>query len=305
MNKWKNLTREIKKNKQIYIIILPVLLFYLIFCYGPMYGTVIAFLDYKPIKGISGSNFVGLKHFIRFLEDPYFMRLIKNTILLSLYSIAFSMPAAIILALSINEVKNMKFKRLVQTVSYLPHFISMVIICGMLKQFLSSSGVITMLLTYLGFEQKNLLMVPEYYKFIHTVSGIWQTMGWNSIIYLSALSAVDQEQYEAAELDGAGRFQKIRYITLPCILPTIVVTFIMRLGNVMSVGYEKVMLLSNTATLEQADVISYYVYRTGLASGYPQYSYSTAIELFKALINVLLVVLGNKISKKISGSGLW
>ncbi len=305
MNKWKNLTREIKKNKQIYIIILPVLLFYLIFCYGPMYGTVIAFLDYKPIKGISGSNFVGLKHFIRFLEDPYFMRLIKNTILLSLYSIAFSMPAAIILALSINEVKNMKFKRVVQTVSYLPHFISMVIICGMLKQFLSSSGVITMLLTYLGFEQKNLLMVPEYYKFIHTVSGIWQTMGWNSIIYLSALSAVDQEQYEAAELDGAGRFQKIRYITLPCILPTIVVTFIMRLGNVMNVGYEKVMLLSNTATLEQADVISYYVYRTGLASGYPQYSYSTAIELFKALINVMLVVLGNKLSKKISGSGLW
>lgn len=293
------------KNRQLYLMILPVVLFYIVFRYGPMYGSMIAFMDYKPAKGFMGSDWVGLKHFVRFLKDPYFFRLVRNTLLISVYSIVFSMPAAIILALLINEIRNMKFKKLVQTVSYLPHFVSMVVICGMLKDFLSSDGIITTFLSHFGVPQKNLLMEPSLYRIIHVGSGIWQTVGWNTIIYLSALAGIDQEQYEAAELDGAGRFQKMRYITLPGILPTITIMFIMRLGQVMSVGYEKILLLSNTANLETADVISSYVYRMGLASSYPQYSYSAAVGLFTSVINLILVTLGNSICKKLNGSGLW
>lgn len=305
LSKWKKLKKDIVKSRQLYFMALPVMLFYIIFRYGSMYGGLIAFMDFKPAKGFLGSDWVGLKHFIRFLLDPYFFRLIRNTLLISIYSIIFSMPAAIILALLLNEIRNMKFKRLVQTVSYLPHFVSMVVICGMLKNFLSSDGIITTLLSYLGFPQKNLLMVPAYYRAIHVASGIWQTVGWNSIIYLSALAGIDQEQYEAADLDGAGRLQKMCYITLPGILPTITVMFIIRLGQVMSVGYEKILLLSNTANLETADVISSYVYRMGIASSYPQYSYSAAVGLFTSVINLILVTLGNKICKKLNGSGLW
>ena len=305
LSKWNKLKKDIVKSRQLYFMALPVMLFYIIFRYGSMYGGLIAFMDFKPAKGFLGSDWVGLKHFIRFLSDPYFFRLIRNTLLISIYSIIFSMPAAIILALLLNEIRNMRFKRLVQTVSYLPHFVSMVVICGMLKNFLSSDGIITTLLSYLGFPQKNLLMVPAYYRAIHVASGIWQTVGWNSIIYLSALAGIDQEQYEAADLDGAGRLQKMCYITLPGILPTITVMFIIRLGQVMSVGYEKILLLSNTANLETADVISSYVYRMGIASSYPQYSYSAAVGLFTSVINLILVTLGNKICKKLNGSGLW
>ena len=209
------------------------------------------------------------------------------------------------MALLINEIRNLKFKKLVQTVSYLPHFVSLVVICGMLKEFLASDGILTQLMSLFGVPQKNLLMDPSYYRVIHVGSGIWQTVGWNSIIYLSALAGIDQEQYEAAELDGAGRFAKMRFITLPGLLPTITIMFIMKLGQVMSVGYEKILLLSNTANLETADVLSSYVYRMGIGSSYPQYSYSTAVGLFSSVINLILVVAGNKICKKLNGSGLW
>jgi putative aldouronate transport system permease protein len=215
------------------------------------------------------------------------------------------MPAAIILALLMNEIRNLQFKKLVQTVSYLPHFVSLVVICGMLREFLGTDGIITTILSYIGVEKKNLLMVPEYYRTIHVASSIWQTVGWNTIIYMSALAAIDQEQYEAAELDGAGRFQKMRYITLPSIVPTITIMFIMKLGQVLSVGYEKILLLSNTVTQETADVISSYVYRMGIASSYPQYSYSAAVGLFTSVINLMLVIMGNKICRKLNGSGLW
>ena len=303
--RWKKYVRALKKNSQIYILVLPVVIFFLIFMYGPMYGAVIAFLDYKPAKGISGSNWVGLKYFIRYFEDPYFFRTIRNTVLISLYQILFSMPCAIMLALLINEIKNTKFKKLVQTITYLPHFISLVVVCGMLKEFLGSDGVITQFLGYFGMEPKNLLMVPEYYRIIHVVSGIWQTVGWNSIVYLAALTSIDTQQYEAAELDGAGRFQKMRYITIPGILPTITIMFIMNLGKVMSVGYEKIILLSNPATYEKAQVVSSYVYQVGLAGSYPQFSYATAIGLFQSVVNLVLVLLGNKICRKLNGSGLW
>lgn len=294
-----------KKSRQLYLMILPVIVFYIIFRYGTMYGSLIAFMDFKPANGFWGSKWVGAKHFIRFFKDPYFFRLLRNTLLISVYNIIFSMPAAILLALLINEIRSMKFKRLVQTVSYLPHFVSLVVICGMLKEFLDSEGIITYFLHFFGIPQKNLLMNPDYYRTIHVGSGIWQTVGWNSIVYLSALASIDQEQYEAAELDGAGRFAKIRYITLPGILPTITIMFIIKLGQVLSVGYEKILLLSNTANMESADVISSYVYRMGLAANYPQYSYSTAVGLFSSVINLILVVAGNKICKKLNGSGLW
>ncbi len=305
MNKWNKLKSDMKKSRQLYLMILPVIVFYIIFRYGTMYGSLIAFMDFKPASGFWGSKWVGAKHFIRFFKDPYFFRLLRNTLLISVYNIIFSMPAAILLALLINEIRSMKFKRLVQTVSYLPHFVSLVVICGMLKEFLDSEGIITYFLHFFGIPQKNLLMNPDYYRTIHVGSGIWQTVGWNSIVYLSALASIDQEQYEAAELDGAGRFAKIRYITLPGILPTITIMFIIKLGQVLSVGYEKILLLSNTANMESADVISSYVYRMGLAANYPQYSYSTAVGLFSSVINLILVVAGNKICKKLNGSGLW
>ena len=305
MNKWNKLKSDMKKSRQLYLMILPVIVFYIIFRYGTMYGSLIAFMDFKPASGFWGSKWVGAKHFIRFFKDPYFFRLLRNTLLISVYNIIFSMPAAILLALLINEIRSMKFKRLVQTVSYLPHFVSLVVICGMLKEFLDSEGIITYFLRFFGIPQKNLLMNPDYYRTIHVGSGIWQTVGWNSIVYLSALASIDQEQYEAAELDGAGRFAKIRYITLPGILPTITIMFIIKLGQVLSVGYEKILLLSNTANMESADVISSYVYRMGLAANYPQYSYSTAVGLFSSVINLILVVAGNKICKKLNGSGLW
>ena len=306
MSKWKRLKRDIVKSKQLYILILPVILYYVIFHYGSMYGAIIAFMDYKPVKGLFGSNWVGLKHFKKFIEDPYFFRLMRNTLVISVSNIIFSTPAAIIFALMINEIRNSKFKKAVQTVSYLPHFISIVVICGMLKEFLASDGIITSILSSIGLtEKKNLLMSPDLYPVLHVASNIWQTLGWNSIVYLSALAAIDQEQYEAADLDGAGRLQKMRYITLPGIMPTIVIMLIMKMGQVLSVGYEKVILLYNTTTYETADVISSYVYRTGLASSYPQFSYSAAVGLFSSVINLILVISANKISKKLSGSGLW
>ena len=289
----------------LYLMTIPGLICLIIFSYIPLYGLVIAFQDYNVIDGYIGSDFVGFKHFLTLFEDPYFFRTIRNTVLISVYQILFSMPSAIILALLINEIANSKFKKAVQTITYLPHFISLVVVCGMLKEFLGSDGFITQLLTVFGMERQNLLMEPAYYRTIHVVSGIWQTVGWNSIVYLAALTGIDQEQYEAASLDGAGRFQKMRYITIPGIIPTITIMFIMNLGKVMSVGYEKIILLSNPATYENAQVISSYVYQVGLASAYPQFSYATAIGLFQSVVNLVLVLLGNKICRKLNGSGLW
>lgn len=306
MNKWAKLKRKIKKNYQLYWMFLPVLVYFIVFKYGAMYGNVIAFMDYRAVKGFFNSDWVGLKHFIRFFKDPYFFRLMRNTLTISISTIAFGMPSAIILALSLNEVRNSKFKRVVQTATYLPHFVSLVVICGMVRDFVGANGLITTLLSNIGLvEKQNLLMVGNYYKPIHVLSHIWQSMGWDSIIYLSALASIDQEQYEAAELDGAGRFAKIRYITLPSIMPTISVMLIMKVGHVMSVGHEKIILLYNTATREHADVFSSYIYRMGLASSYPQLSYTTAVGLIQAVINISLVVVTNNISKKLNGSSLW
>lgn len=279
------------------------LLFYIIFCYGPMYGVLIAFKDYNIAEGVWGSKWVGFKWFEKFLIDPYFWKLVRNTLLLNIYGLVFGFPIPIILALMLNEVSNSKFKRVVQTVSYLPHFISTVVICGMLVNFLSLSGIFNQLLAALGFEKIQFLMFPKYFRTIFTASGIWQSCGWTSIIYLASLTSVDQEIVEAAAIDGANRWQRIRHVTLPAITPTISIMLIMQLGRLMTLGYEKIILLYNGSTYETADTIATYVYRRGILNA--DYSYSTAVGLFQSVVGVILLVMANRVSKKLSETSLW
>lgn len=299
-----DIIKRAKKHKLVYIMALPVILYYLMFHYGPIYGALIAFKDYDVAKGIMGSPWVGLKHFITFFTGPYFVRIFTNTLLISFYEILFGFPAPIILALLLNELHNDKFKRTVQTITYLPHFISTVVVCGMIHTFVSRDGIITYIYTLFGGVQGNLLVHPEYFRTIFVSSGIWQQFGWGSIIYLSALTAIDTQQYEAAELDGAGRFRKLIHITLPALVPTMIIMFILRIGSVMTVGFEKIILLYNPNTYETADVISSFVYRKGLGESF-QYSFTTAVGLFTSVINFLLVVSCNFISRKITNSSLW
>lgn len=301
----KRFMKEWNKNKYIYLLAIPVILYFLIFAYGPMYGILMAFQDYSIADGIAGSPFIGLDNFIRFFESHYFWRLLRNTLLLSIQNIIWGFPAPIILALLLNEIKSKHFKKAVQTITYLPHFISLVVVCGMLHQFLSRTGFITSFLSSIGLvEQTNLLAVPEYFRTIYVVSGIWQEIGWGTIIYLAALAGVDEQLYEAAAIDGANRFRQLINITLPSIMPTIIMLFILRVGSIMSVGFEKVILLYNPQTYETADILSSYVYRYGLGGSF-DYGYTTAIGLFTSVINFIMVISANKISKKVSEVGLW
>lgn len=293
----------IKRSRYLYLLMVLPLVYYIIFCYGPMYGVLIAFKDYKIAKGVWGSPWVGFKWFEKFLFDEYFWKLVRNTLMLNLYGLIFGFPVPIILALMLNEVRHGQFKRLVQTVSYLPHFISTVVICGMLNNFLSLDGVINQFIEFLGFEKIQFLILPEWFRTIFTASGIWQSCGWNSIIYLAALTAVDAQLIEAAEIDGANRFQRILHVTLPAITPTISIMLIMQLGRMMTLGYEKIILLYNGMTYETADTISTYVYRRGILKA--DYSYSTAVGLFQTVVGLIFLVTSNKISKKISETSLW
>lgn len=295
--------KKIKKSKYLYIIMLVPIIYYILFHYLPMYGVIVAFKDYNIVKGVMGSPWAGLKHFQKFLTDDYFWKLVRNTLLLNIYGLVWGFPIPIILALLLNEVRGGKFKRVVQTVSYLPHFISTVVVCGMVVNFLSTDGILNQIITALGGERIQYLMDPKYFRTIFTASGIWQTAGWTSIIYLSALTGVDQEVVEAAMIDGANRWQRIRHVTLPAIAPTISTMLIMNLGKLMNLGYEKVLLLYNGSTYETADVISTYVYRRGILSN--DFSYATAVGLFQSVIGVILLISANKISKKISETSLW
>lgn len=297
------LRKDIIRNKQLYILAIPIVLFYVLFHFKPMYGAIIAFKDFSPVKGITGSDWVGFKHFEYFFSSIYFGRVLKNTLTISISSLLFGFPAPIILALLINELKSKVLSRTVQTITYMPHFISMVVICGMIKQFTSDSGFITVMLSNIGITQENLLSNPDLFVPIYVFSGIWQQVGWGSIIYLAALSGIDQELYEAAKIDGAGKFKQLVHITIPCLIPTIIILFILRTGTILSVGHEKIILLYNPATYETADVISSYVYRQGLLNS--DWSYSTAVGLFNSTINFILVVIVNRISKKTSEVSLW
>ena len=297
------LARNFRRYKYIYIMAIPVVIYYLIFMYWPMYGAQIAFKQFSPGKGILGSPWIGLKNFEKFFRSFYLTRLLRNTLLISFYGLLFSFPDPIILALLINELRSNKFKRCVQTISYLPHFISVMVICGMIIDFTRSDGLINDIIAFFGGTRKTMLLDPGLFRPIYIISDIWQGVGWGSIIYLSALTGIDPEQYEAAVIDGAGRLQKILYITLPGIAPTIVIMLIMRMGQMMNVGYEKIILLYNGNTYETADVISSFVYRKGLVEA--DYGYSTAIGLFNSIVNLLLLLITNTISRKVGETSLW
>ena len=291
------------RNRSLYLMIIPVLIFFILFHYKPMYGAIIAFKDYTPALGIAESPWVGWDNFTRFFSSVYFGRLIRNTILLSFYSLLFGFPAPIILALLLNEVKNKKFKGLTQTVTYLPHFISMIVVTGMLVDFSMTSGLFNDIIELFGGERSPLLQNPDLYRTIYVASGIWQEIGWGSIIYLSALSGVDRQLYEAAQIDGAGKWKQLIHVTLPGIAPTIIIMFILKMGTLMNMGYEKTILLYNPATYETADIISSYIYRIGLLE--QDWSYSTAIGLFNSVINLGLLLITNKIARKCGETSLW
>lgn len=298
------LSKEWSNNKSLILMILPILLFYFIFHYLPMYGAIIAFKDYTPIKGILGSNWVGLANFTDFLSSYYFLRILKNTLLISFLLLIFEFPIPIFLALMINEIRSNRFRRLVQSVSYMPYFISLVVICGIVTDFTGSNGVITHMMSAMaGTPAQSLLQQPDYFRPIYIISEIWQRAGWGSIIYIAALTGIDEAQYEAARIDGAGRLARLWHITLPGIMPTIVIMFVLRLGNVMNVGFEKIILLYNPMTYETADIISSFVYRKGLLEF--SWSYSTAVGLFNSVINFALLIFANKFSRKLTNSGLW
>lgn len=300
---WIRLARNIQKYRIVYLMALPVLAYYILFHYAPMYGASIAFKHYIPSRGIQASAWVGLKHFDSFFHSYYFERLIRNTLLISLYSIAFGFPAPILLALLLNEVKSSWYKRTVQTITYLPHFLSMTVICGMILNFFASSGAVNSILTALGGEKRAFLLDPSYFRSIYIGSDIWQGVGWGSIVYLAALSGIDPALYEAARIDGANRFHQAVHITIPGILPTIVVLFILRVGSMMNVGHEKIILLYNDMIMETSDVISTFVYRKGLLDA--NYSYSAAVGLFNSAINFGLVVLTNALSRAVKQTTLW
>ena len=295
--------RDWKRNRALYIMVIPVLLFYILFHYKPMYGTIMAFMDFSPRLGFAGSEWVGFDNFVRFFNSPYCWQVIRNTLVLSILGIVVGFPAPIILALLLNEVKSPGYKKLVQTVTYLPHFISLVVVTGIIKDFTMSTGLITDLLVFLGMERHSLIQNPEAYRAIYIISDIWQGVGWGSIIYLSALSGISEDLYEAASIDGAGRWKKLMNVTIPGITPTIVTMLIMKLGQVLGSNYEKTILLYNEATYKTADVISSYVYRVGLLDR--DWGYSAAIGLFNSVINLILLLITNKISKKLTETSLW
>ena len=295
--------RNLKLYKFIYLMALPVVIYYAVFMYWPMYGAQIAFKRFAPGLGIERSPWVGLVHFQKFFGSFYFKRVLVNTLAISTYSLLFAFPAPILLALLLNELRSAKYKRLVQTVTYLPHFISVMVICGMIVDFTRSDGVINDVIALFGGQRVTMLLQPGLFRRIYILSEIWQGVGWGSIIYLSALTSIDAEQYEAAVIDGAGRFRKIWHVTIPGIAPTIVVMLILRIGQMMNVGYEKIILLYNGNTYDVADVISTFVYRKGLVES--DYSYSTAVGLFNSAVNLLLLFIANTVSRKVSETSLW
>jgi len=301
----KRLVKDLKKNRVIYILGFLCLSYYIIFCYLPMGGVMIAFKNFRPARGIFGSAWADpwYKYFEQFFGGYYFGRLLRNTLLLSVYDLIFGFPAPILLALLLNELRSNKFKRMVQTASYLPHFISTVVICGIILDFFSGDGLINQIAMALGGEKTLFMQDPKYFRTIYVGSGIWQGVGYGSIIYLSALGGVDMELHDAAAIDGCNRFQRVWHVTLPGILPTIVIMLILRIGSLLGVGYEKIILLYNESVYETADIISSFVYRYGMQKG--NYSYATAVGLFNSVFNFLLLVGVNALSRRVNETSLW
>ncbi|MBP3362162.1 MAG: sugar ABC transporter permease [Clostridia bacterium] len=296
--------RNLLRDRQLYLMLFPCILYYILFYYVPVYGIQIAFKDYQPYVGILQSKWVGLKHFKSFFGSPYAFRIIRNTFLISFYSMIFTFPLTIILALLFNELRCKWFKTAVQTISYLPYFISTVVVAGLVVSFLSpTAGIVNTVLEKMGMEKIYFLIKPEYFRTIFVAMGGWQGIGFGTIVYTSALCSIDNTLYEAAAVDGVSRWKRIIHITLPGIMPTIAVMLIIRMGSLLSVGSESIILLYQPITYETADVISSYVYRNGLVES--NYSYAAAVDLFNGIISLVLVVISNMLSKKIGGSGIW
>lgn len=301
---WGRWLRRLNRSKYLLLLFLPCLIYYVVFKYAPMFGIVISFKNYNLFKGIWESPWVGFKYYRMFFANPDFFIILKNTFLLGVYKLVLGFPAPIILALLLNEVRHAFFKRFVQTVSYLPHFISNVVVASMVILFLSpSSGMVNHMIKWMGFEPINFMTKPDLFRWIYVLSDIWQHIGWETIIYLAALTAIDPGIYEAAEIDGASRWKQTWNVTLPGIAPAIVILFILNVGKVLEIGFEKVFLLYNPAIYETADIISTYVYRTGLSQG--NYSYATAIDLFSGIISLIFVYSANYLSRKLSETSLW
>ncbi len=302
--KKRNILKLIKRNWEVYLLVLPTVIHYIIFDYFPMYGAQIAFKDFIPVKGIFGSEWVGLKHFMRFFQSHYFTEVVWNTFALSLYSLLAGFPLPIILALFLNYQKNLRFKRIAQTISYAPHFISTVVIVGMIKIFTSPlSGILNIMIVKLGGEAKHFMGYPEYFRHLYIWSGIWQNVGWSSILYIGALSAISIELHEAAIVDGADIWRRIWHIDLPGIAPTIIILLILRTGGLLSVGYEKVYLMQNPLNTSVSEVISTYSYKMGLLQSH--YSFASAVGLFNSVINFIFLVTVNFISRKVSETSLF
>lgn len=296
--------KVVNRDKYLLLLAAPVLIYFVVFHYVPMYGIIIAFKQFRPVDGIMGSAWVGFQNFQQFFDSIYFWRLLRNTLLISLYSLFWGFPAPILFALLLNELRGRLFKRTVQTISYLPHFISIVVIAGMIVTFTNPlDGILNLALAKLGFAPIGFLNDPDWFRTIFVASGVWQSFGWGSIIYLAAIAGINPQLYEAAEMDGANRFRKVFHITLPGIVPTIVILFILNIGNLMDVGFEKVLLLYNPATYETADVIGTFVYRRGILNS--DFSFAAAVNLFNNVINIMLLVSVNWISRKVSETSLW
>ena len=297
--------KYLKKYWQYYLLMFVPLIYYLIFKYVPMAGNVIAFRRYRAGGNIFGSEWSGLKYFKQFITDQTFWRAFKNTLVLNISYLLVRFPLTLIFALLLNEIQNLKWKKFVQTVSYLPHFISMVIVAGMIRELISMSGPINAFIQKIGGQPVSFIAQAEWFTPIFVLSGVWQALGWGTILYLAAMAGINPSLYEAAEVDGANHFQRVWHVTIPCILPTITTLLILDIGGLVGSGasFEKVYLLYNPMVYETADIISTFVYRIGLNSG--NYSYATAVGLFEAILNLFLLTFANKISKKITGSGLW
>lgn len=298
------LKKNIVRDRYLLLIALPVVVYYIVFQYTPMYGITIAFKNFRPLEGIIGSEWIGLKYFYQFFNSVYFWRTIRNTFLISLYSLIFGFPVPILFAMLLNELKDTLFKKTVQTASYLPHFISLVVVVGIIYNFTSPlDGIVNHALVFFGSDPVNFLIRPEWFRAIYVLSDIWQYFGWESIIFLAALSGINPQLYEAANIDGATRWQNAWRITFPSLLPTIIILFILKMGNLMDVGFEKVLLLYSPAIYETADIIGTFVYRRGIQNA--EFSYGAAVSLFNNVINIAMLYVANRISRKVSETSLW
>ncbi|MDR0910870.1 MAG: ABC transporter permease subunit [Spirochaetaceae bacterium] len=297
---WK---RDWSMNKGVYLIFIPIIVYFIIFNYLPMFGIVMAFEDFNAVRGFLGSKWVGFANFMQFFTGPNFLRILRNTMVISFMGLAFSFPLSIIFALLLNEIFYVPFKKMVQTISYMPYFVSAVVMCGLVIDFVSNNGIITNILVAFGLPRQNLLTNPKYFWLIYTLSGVWQGLGYGSIVFIASITGVSQELHEAAAIDGANRLSRVWHVTLPAMIPTIVTMLILQIGLVLQVGSDKILLLYNPSVYETADVISTHVYRMGIER--MQYSYSAAVGLFNSVVGTLMLLGSNALSRKLAGSSIF